>query len=190
MCDLNAHCTNGTLPSLNFHGIKVFDRFSNIIDLTFIVWVNVQKVYWGHITTFKFVNIQIWDCYQLFLHTGSELSCNLSKANNVCKICEFMTYNDYTMNIQFVNFYCSSTKLTANIVQGLCLFLTHICSMLQQTNTKYQLFDFPADYFAVGLTVGLFLRGSVSESYQNNDISPSKHWYIFVPHFEILLSSF
>ena len=125
--------------------------------------------------SFKFVNIQIWDCYQLFLHTGSELSCNLSKANNVCKICEFMTYNDYTMNIQFVNFYCSSTKLTANIVQGLCLFLTHICSMLKQTNTKYQLFDFPADYFAVGLTVGLFLRGSVSESYQNNDISPSKH---------------
>ena len=92
------------------------------------------------------------------------------------------------MNIQFVNFYCSSTKLTANIVQGLCLFLTHICSMLKQTNTKYQLFDFPADYFAVGLTVGLFLRGSVSESYQNNDISPSKHWYIFVPHFEIFLN--
>ena len=110
--------------------------------------------------SFKFVNIQTWDCYQLFLHTGSELRCNLSGAKNVCKICEFMTYNDYTMNIQFVNFYCSSTKLTANIVQGLCLFLTHICSMLKkQTNTKYHFFDFPADYFAVGLTVGLFLQG-------------------------------
>ena len=58
---------------------------------------------------------------------------NRAKSNNVCKICEFMTKNDYAMNIQFLNFYCSNTKLTANIVQGLCLY--HIWkSFKQKTN--------------------------------------------------------
>ena len=96
-----------------------------------------------------------------------------------------------------MNFYCSNTKLTANIVQVLCLFLTHTCSSVfietqiqtKFKRTKLQTFDFSSDHFAVGLTVGVFLRGSVSESL----ISKQQyflHWCIFLFQNQIKLKIF